>query len=87
MSNILDAIVAVKWQEVSSARAKVSDAALRDLAAAQSAPRGFAAALRAKVAAGQPAPKPRPRYNEYFLLQTNARGSGGPPGPQKWESH
>ncbi len=55
MSNILDAIVAVKWQEVSSARAKVSDAALRDLAAAQSAPRGFAAALRAKVAAGQPA--------------------------------
>ena len=55
MSNILDAIVAVKWQEVAAARAKVSDAALRDLAAAQSAPRGFAAALRAKVAAGQPA--------------------------------
>ena len=55
MSNILDAIVAVKWREVAAARAKVSDAALRDLAAAQSAPRGFAAALRAKVAAGQPA--------------------------------
>jgi indole-3-glycerol phosphate synthase len=55
MSNILDAIVAVKWQEVAAARAKVSDAALRDLAAGQSAPRGFAAALRAKVAAGQPA--------------------------------
>jgi len=55
MSNILDQIVAVKWQEVPAARAKVSDAALRDLVAAQAAPRGFAAALRAKVAAGQPA--------------------------------
>ncbi len=55
MSNILDQIVAVKWQEVAAARARVGEAALRDQAAAQSAPRGFAAALRAKVAAGQPA--------------------------------
>ena len=55
MSNILDQIVAVKWQEVAAARARVGAAALREQAAAQSAPRGFAAALRAKVAAGQPA--------------------------------
>ena len=55
MSNILDQIVAVKWQEVAAARARVGEAALRELAAAQGAPRGFAAALRAKVAAGQPA--------------------------------
>ena len=55
MSNILDQIVAVKWQEVAAARARVGESALRDQAAAQSAPRGFAAALRAKVAAGQPA--------------------------------
>jgi indole-3-glycerol phosphate synthase len=55
MSNILDQIVAVKWQEVAVARARVGEAALRDQAAAQGAPRGFAAALRATVAAGQPA--------------------------------
>ncbi|GCL65904.1 indole-3-glycerol phosphate synthase TrpC [Pseudaquabacterium pictum] len=55
MSNILDQIVAVKWQEVAAARARVGEAALREQAAAQAAPRGFAAALRAKVAAGQPA--------------------------------
>ena len=55
MTNILDEIVAVKWQEVAVARAKVSAAALRDQAAAQAAPRGFAAALRAEVAAGRPA--------------------------------
>lgn len=55
MSNILDQIVAVKWQEVAAARARVGEGALRDQAAAQGAPRGFAAAMRAKVAAGQPA--------------------------------
>ena len=55
MSNILDQIVAVKWQEVAAARARVGEAALRQQAAEQAAPRGFAAALRAKVAAGQPA--------------------------------
>jgi indole-3-glycerol phosphate synthase len=53
--NILDKIVAVKHQEVAAARARISEAALREQAAGQSAPRGFAAALRAKVAAGQPA--------------------------------
>ena len=55
MSNILDQIVAVKQVEVAAARVRVSESALREQAAAQSAPRGFAAALRAKVAAGQPA--------------------------------
>ena len=55
MSDILDRIVAVKRQELPAARAVHSDAALRDLAAAQTAPRGFAAALRAKLAAGLPA--------------------------------
>ncbi len=55
MSNILDQIVAVKQVEVAAARVRFSESALREQAAAQSAPRGFAAALRAKVAAGQPA--------------------------------
>ena len=55
MSDILDRIVAVKRQEVAAARALHSDAALRELAAAQTAPRGFATALRAKLAAGLPA--------------------------------
>ncbi|MDO9287089.1 MAG: indole-3-glycerol phosphate synthase TrpC [Aquabacterium sp.] len=55
MSDILNQIVAVKREEVPAARAQRSEAALRELAAAQSAPRGFAAALRAKIAAGQAA--------------------------------
>jgi indole-3-glycerol phosphate synthase len=55
MSNILDQIVAVKWQEVAAARARVGESALREMAVTQGAPRGFAAALRSKVAAGQPA--------------------------------
>ena len=55
MSDILERIVAVKRQEVTAARALVSEAALRELAAAQDAPRGFAAALRAKLSAGQAA--------------------------------
>ncbi len=55
MSDILNRIVDVKREELVVARALHSEAALRDLAAAQSAPRGFAAALRAKLAAGAPA--------------------------------
>jgi indole-3-glycerol phosphate synthase len=55
VSNILDKIVAVKHEEVNAARARISESALREQATAQSAARGFAAALRAKVAAGLPA--------------------------------
>ena len=55
MSDILDQIVAVKREEVPAARALRSEAALRELAVAQSPPRGFVAALRSKLAAGLPA--------------------------------
>ena len=55
MSDILQRIVAVKREELLAARAAHSEAALREAAAAQSVPRGFAAALRAKLAAGLPA--------------------------------
>jgi len=54
MSDILDKIVAVKREEIPAARALRSEAALRELAATQSAPRGFAAALHARQAAGLP---------------------------------
>ena len=53
MSDILDRIVAVKRQEVPAARAQRSEAALRELITQQTAPRGFEAALRAKLGAGQ----------------------------------
>ena len=55
MSDILQRIVEVKRQELVHARAAHSQAALRELASSQTVPRGFAAALVAKVAAGQPA--------------------------------
>ena len=55
MSDILQRIVDVKRAELLQARAAHSEAALRELATSQSAPRGFAAALIAKVAAGLPA--------------------------------
>jgi indole-3-glycerol phosphate synthase len=55
VSDILEQIVAVKRVEVAAARVRVGEAALRAQAAGQSAPRGFAAALRAKTGAGQPA--------------------------------
>ena len=55
MSDILQRIVAVKRDELGAARAAHSEAALRETAAAQSVVRGFAAALRAKLAAGLPA--------------------------------
>ena len=54
MSDILDRIVAVKRQEVPAARALRSEAALHELIARQTAPRGFEAALRARLEAGQP---------------------------------
>ncbi|MBP6902062.1 MAG: indole-3-glycerol phosphate synthase TrpC [Burkholderiaceae bacterium] len=55
MSDILNQIVAVKREEIAAGRAAISEATLRQQAAAADAPRGFAAALRAKIAAGQAA--------------------------------
>ena len=59
MSDILQRIMAVKKTELAAARQQISDAALRDLALAQSTgagrPRGFEAALRAAMADGRSA--------------------------------
>ena len=55
MSDILQRIVAVKHEEVAAARARRSEASLRDEAQARRDVRGFAAALRARVAAGEAA--------------------------------
>lgn len=55
MSDILDKILAVKREEVAAARAAQPDAAVRAEAEAQPPARDFVAAMRAKIAAGQPA--------------------------------
>ncbi len=55
MSDILQRIVEVKREEIAAARPKRSAADLRELAQGQDAPRGFAAAMRAKVARGDAA--------------------------------
>ncbi len=55
MSDILNKILAVKREEVAAARAAVSDAAVRELAAGQPAARDFVGAIRARIAAGRPA--------------------------------
>ncbi len=55
MSDVMREILAAKRREVDQARAKVGDAEIRKRAAAASAPRGFEAALRARVASGRPA--------------------------------
>ena len=55
MSDILQRIVAVKREEVTAARQLRSEADLREAALGQSPPRGFATALRVKLAAGAPA--------------------------------
>ncbi|WP_079417568.1 indole-3-glycerol phosphate synthase TrpC [Thiomonas intermedia] len=55
MSDILQRILVTKAEEVAAARSRVPLSALREQAAARSASRGFAAALKAKVAAGGPA--------------------------------
>ena len=52
MSDILQRIVQTKREEINRNRALHSDAALRDAVLGQSPPRGFAAALRAKLTAG-----------------------------------
>jgi len=55
MSDILQRIVEVKREEIAAARPKRSAADLQELARGQSAPRGFGAAMRAKVARGDAA--------------------------------
>ena len=55
MSDILQRIIAVKREEIAAARPRRSAGDLHELARAQSAPRGFAAAMRAKLARGDAA--------------------------------
>jgi indole-3-glycerol phosphate synthase len=55
MSDILQRIVEVKREEIAAARPKRSVGDLQELARGQTAPRGFAAAMRAKVARGDAA--------------------------------
>jgi len=55
MSDILERILAVKRREVASAISRIDMAAIREAARQAPPVRGFEAALRAKVAAGQPA--------------------------------
>ena len=55
MSDILEKILATKRREVEAAKAAVPLAALERAAREASPPRGFAAAIQARVAAGKPA--------------------------------
>ena len=55
MSDILNKILAAKRDEVAAARARVSDAAVRQLAADQPAPRDFVGSMRARLGAGRSA--------------------------------
>jgi indole-3-glycerol phosphate synthase len=55
LSDILDRILATKRREVEEARVAIPVADLEKLARDASAPRGFAAALQERVAAGKPA--------------------------------
>ena len=55
MSDILQRIVEVKREEIAAARPRRSLGDLQELARGQDAPRGFAAAMRAKVARGDAA--------------------------------
>jgi indole-3-glycerol phosphate synthase len=52
MSDILEKILAQKHEEIAALRKRHSRESLLELAASQSAPRGFAAALRTRVATG-----------------------------------
>jgi indole-3-glycerol phosphate synthase len=55
MSDILQRIIAVKHEEIAQARTRRSLASVREEAESRRDTRGFASALRAKVAAGRPA--------------------------------
>ena len=55
MSDILERIVAVKREEIATAKARRSEASLREEAEARRDTRGFAGALRRKIDAGQAA--------------------------------
>ena len=55
MSDILERIVAVKQEEIATAKARRSEASLREEAEARRDTRGFADALRRKIDAGQAA--------------------------------
>ena len=55
MSDVLDRILSAKRREVEESKARVPEAEIRKRAREASAPRGFERALRAKIAAGQPA--------------------------------
>jgi indole-3-glycerol phosphate synthase len=55
MATILDKILAAKRTEVAAARERLPLPALEKLAAGASPPRGFAAAISAKIQAGKPA--------------------------------
>ncbi|MCL2635924.1 MAG: indole-3-glycerol-phosphate synthase TrpC, partial [Betaproteobacteria bacterium] len=55
MSDILNKIIATKRREIAAALAAKPLAVVEAEAAAQPAPRGFVGAIRAKIAAGQPA--------------------------------
>ena len=55
MADILNKIVATKYEEVAAARAVKPLAAVEAEATAQAAPRDFVGAIRRKIAAGQPA--------------------------------
>lgn len=55
MADILDRILAVKAEEIAKAKKSVGAAAMRHRAEAAEKPRDFVGALRAKIAASQPA--------------------------------
>jgi indole-3-glycerol phosphate synthase len=55
MSDMLERILATKREEVRAARQRISEAALRAIAAARHDHRDFVGALRSRVQAGQPA--------------------------------
>ncbi len=55
MADILKRIEARKRSEIAAAKAATDGAAMRRLAATADAPRGFVAALRARIAGGEPA--------------------------------